>query len=261
MSLAIGFFDLVNELGDTFTSAAPSGDTFTSAALSGEPDALEPEQVASSSPALEPEQVPSSSPALQPEQVSPLSPEDEVPSPLSPEDELPPPLPHSAPSTKPSCSPYLQQGEPSSSTPHWQQAPNTLGRSSGLTMEAVAILKEEEALARKCYIPWQERGPPGPEEGGPRFWRGQQWREGKNGGQQRFSNRGGKYKEYYANLARIGMVGGKGKAAGKSKGTGKDEDNATNHEWQQASSSSSSSWEPNSWCSGGWSEGWDKGSK
>lgn len=34
-------------------------------------------------------------------------------------------------------------------------------------------LRAEEEVAKALQLPWQVRGPPGPEEGGPQTWRGQ----------------------------------------------------------------------------------------
>ena len=84
----------------------------------------------------------------------------------------------------------------------------------------VAVLREEETMARATGVPWQERGPPGPtaDVGGPSSWRGQPWREGS----QRFAKRGGRHREYYA--AKYGRGSGsssKGQGKGSSKGQDK----------------------------------------
>ena len=52
----------------------------------------------------------------------------------------------------------------------------------------------EKALICKYGLPrkFKERGPPGPEEGGPRKWRGQKWRDDSK----RWGNRGGRDKAY-----------------------------------------------------------------
>ena len=63
----------------------------------------------------------------------------------------------------------------------------------------------EMEVAKACGVPWDIRGPPGPQEGGPRSWRGQKFREGS----QRWANRGGKnkdlWKEYY-NMKNRGLT-------------------------------------------------------
>jgi hypothetical protein len=84
-------------------------------------------------------------------------------------------------------------------------------------------LQAEEEAARRLGIPWQERGPPGPDSGGPDYWRGQTYRTGSAGGQARWGNRGGRHREYYAELARIGYVGNVDKGKGKSGGKGKEQ--------------------------------------
>ena len=77
----------------------------------------------------------------------------------------------------------------------------------------VAILREEQALAAKTGVPWRERGPPGPAEGGPEVWRNQRHRAGSN----RYANRGGKQRAYFA-----AKYGGKSSSSGyQGKGKGK----------------------------------------
>ena len=49
------------------------------------------------------------------------------------------------------------------------------------------LLKQEEVVARDMGIPWQSRGPPGPSDGGPNKWRGQNYREQTG----KWANRGG----------------------------------------------------------------------
>ncbi len=70
-------------------------------------------------------------------------------------------------------------------------------------------MRHEQALAEYGKLKWQRRGPVSPAEGGPRNWRGQSWREGSGGGTPRWGNRGGRNKEYYAQLAREGKLGKK----------------------------------------------------
>ena len=44
------------------------------------------------------------------------------------------------------------------------------------------VVKLEKALIFKygCNRAFRERGPPGPESGGPQLWRNQEWRKGSN---------------------------------------------------------------------------------
>ena len=67
-------------------------------------------------------------------------------------------------------------------------APDTAGRSFGLTEPEVAALRYEELMARAGNVPWQERGPANTGgDGDVAHWRGQTWRQGANGGTQRCS--------------------------------------------------------------------------
>ena len=67
-------------------------------------------------------------------------------------------------------------------------APNTRGRSSGLSETELAALRYEELMARTGNVRWQDRGPAnvGSSEDAS-HWRGQPWRQGENGGTQRCS--------------------------------------------------------------------------
>ena len=91
----------------------------------------------------------------------------------------------------------------------------------------VEVLRQEQELAQRSGVRWQDRGPPGPDLEGPETWRGQRWREGS----QRFSNRGGQHREYYA--AKYGKGKGQGKdksqasSSGKGEGKGKDKSQAS----------------------------------
>jgi hypothetical protein len=51
----------------------------------------------------------------------------------------------------------------------------------------------EKKAAMIAELPWDMRGPAGPEVGGPKEWRGQKWRPNS----QRYANSGGKNKERY----------------------------------------------------------------
>ena len=81
----------------------------------------------------------------------------------------------------------------------WAIRPGKRGRSSDLSAEEVATLRQEQQLAEDCGMTWAERGPA---EGQVANWRGQAWREGS----QRYANRGGKNREYYRDLARRGLL-------------------------------------------------------
>ena len=64
----------------------------------------------------------------------------------------------------------------------WSVAPNTLGRSRGLSRVELARLRLEQEAATRAGMRWQESGPDNHDGKGPAFWRGQQWRTGANGG-------------------------------------------------------------------------------
>ena len=59
-------------------------------------------------------------------------------------------------------------------------------------------LRAEETVAREMNIPWQQRGPPGPEVAG-ETWRGQKWRQGSH----RWGNNGGSNRDWYAHYSAI----------------------------------------------------------
>ena len=103
-------------------------------------------------------------------------------------------------------------GAPGSWHP-WSIRPDEGRRAYDLTDEELQQLRLEQRLAEKGGVKWKDRGPPGPSADGPMAWRGQRWRHGS----QRFSNRGGKYKKLYQELARAGQLAkkGEGKGAGK----------------------------------------------
>ena len=102
-------------------------------------------------------------------------------------------------------------------------APGTFGRSSHLSKLELARLRYEQVMSQAADVPWCERGPRRTQShrDAP-HWRGQPWREGLNGGKSRYAKRGGRYKEHYAEKARLGLVGGdlgtKGKNFGKGEG-------------------------------------------
>ena len=86
-------------------------------------------------------------------------------------------------------------------------------------------------------MPWQDRGPPEVDGHRPAHWRGQVLREGRDGGLQRYANRGGRWREYYAEPFRSGTLvvkhtdpwkgisKGKDKSKGQSKGKRKGKGN------------------------------------
>ena len=125
----------------------------------------------------------------------------------------------------------------SAGRPSWAIAPSTCGRSRNLSTEELQILRREEQLARACEVPWQDRGPPEVDGHRPAHWRGQVLREGRDGGLQRYANRGGRWREYYAEPFRSGTLvvkhtdpwkgisKGKDKSKGQSKGKRKGKGN------------------------------------
>ena len=90
-------------------------------------------------------------------------------------------------------------GVPPDAVQPWAIRPGKRGRSSDLSAEEVATLREEQQLAEDCGMTWAERGPA---EGQVENWRGQAWRAGSG----RYANRGGKNREYYRDLARRGLL-------------------------------------------------------
>ncbi len=113
-----------------------------------------------------------------------------------------------------------EQGSDDNEWPHpqpWAVAPNTLGRSKNLTSSEVDRLWREQAFAKQCGVPWAERGPVGPDEGGPKFWRGQPFQANTR----KWAKRGGRNKEYYARLAKQGCFDKNCWSASASSSTGK----------------------------------------
>ena len=93
----------------------------------------------------------------------------------------------------------------------WAVRKHAKGRSDDLSPEELSTLRAEAAQASADGIPWAERGPAqqqGSRSSNPSVpnWRGQAWRPGAFGGKQRFSNRGGKNKEYFARLNKAGLL-------------------------------------------------------
>ena len=55
--------------------------------------------------------------------------------------------------------------------------PRKLGWTGRTVSDSELIeLRAEAHVAREMGIPWQDRGPPGPAEGGPTTWRGQRYK-------------------------------------------------------------------------------------
>jgi hypothetical protein len=98
----------------------------------------------------------------------------------------------------------------------WSVKPGHWGRSRDLDWHELRRLRHEQEIAAESGTPWRDRGPV-PQSGAvrPGFWRGQSWRAGT----ERWSNRGGRNKDYYAWLARGGVLQA-GKSSGKSSGSG-----------------------------------------
>ena len=82
-----------------------------------------------------------------------------------------------------------------------------------VSMEELLELRAEQAVATEMGLRWQDRGPPGPADGGPQTWRGQAFRPLKN----TCGNRGGKNREYYQALYSSKGKGASGKVKGKGK--------------------------------------------
>jgi len=82
-----------------------------------------------------------------------------------------------------------------------------------VTMDEYIELRAEQDMATELGIRWQNRGPPGPADGGPQTWRGQAFRPLAN----KWGNRGGQHREYYRALYSSKGVGATGKVKGKGK--------------------------------------------
>lgn len=67
------------------------------------------------------------------------------------------------------------------------------GKDAEASPELKAYYAAERKAAEEAGVRWQERGPPGPEAGGPQTWRGQSYRA--NSG--KWSNRGGGNRDWY----------------------------------------------------------------
>ena len=76
-------------------------------------------------------------------------------------------------------------------------------RRVGLSGMQLVELRAEQAVANAMGLGWKERGPPGPEQGGPEEWRGQRYRASTG----RWANRGGKWRDWYGGLYRARAKG------------------------------------------------------
>jgi len=90
--------------------------------------------------------------------------------------------------TEPSPSPVREPRQPTSKDlGHGQRS------FRDVPAEEIRELKAEGAVAKSLGLKWEQRGPPGPSDGGPATWRGQRYRP--NTGQ--WANNGGRNKEFY----------------------------------------------------------------
>jgi hypothetical protein len=71
--------------------------------------------------------------------------------------------------------------------------PKGKGKANKGSPEMLAYYAAERKAAEEAGLRWQDRGPPGPKDGGPETWRGQNYRP--NSG--RWSNRGGGNRDWY----------------------------------------------------------------
>jgi len=110
-----------------------------------------------------------------------------------------------APTTPPWRKPSAPAPPPTSAVPSptTPPLPPPVKRKREVTQDELLMLAAERDVATSNAIPWQQRGPPGPEEGGPSTWRGQQWREGSG----RWANRGGANKNFYTEFYPLQCAG------------------------------------------------------
>lgn len=121
------------------------------------------------------------------------------------------------------AAPKMAPGPPPAAVqpPPWRRLPPPPPPPSAAASPDVSLedeykiaLDAERHLAGLLNLKWRQRGPP-PDmvPGGRSKWRNQKWREGS----QRWSNRGGKHREWYAKV-----YGGKAAQAAKARGKGID---------------------------------------
>jgi hypothetical protein len=89
--------------------------------------------------------------------------------------------------------------------PHVEASCGSASSGADSTLEADAldwtdpvVLATESQVAYDLQVPWQQRGPPGPNDGGPMLWRNQKYREQSG----KWSTRGGKHKDYWNEVHR-----------------------------------------------------------
>lgn len=117
----------------------------------------------------------------------------------------PPPLPPPPPTTAPPAAEAAPvAASPAAFVRSFQRAVPGIRRP--MSEEERLALQAEAAVAKAYGLTWQARGPPPPEEGDAPFWKGQAFRAGKEGGRQRWGNRGGKNQAKYAKLAAQGKL-------------------------------------------------------
>ena len=81
--------------------------------------------------------------------------------------------------------------------------PNTVHKNEGLTADEVDRLRTEQAVAGLGGVPWSVRIQSANHR---RAWRGQPVRKGQQGGVIRAAKRGGRFKEFYKQLAAAGKL-------------------------------------------------------
>ena len=87
----------------------------------------------------------------------------------------------------------------------WTGGTQSTSKRQNLSEEELEILRTEQGISAHCKVPWKSRGPPAQDDPDP-TWRGQALRSGKQGGQIRYANSGGKRRDYYAMLGRTGRL-------------------------------------------------------
>ena len=87
----------------------------------------------------------------------------------------------------------------------WAGGTQSTSKRQNLSEEELEILRTEQGISAHCQVPWKNRGLPAQDDPDP-TWRGQALRSGKQGGQIRYANSGGKRRDYYAMLGRTGRL-------------------------------------------------------
>lgn len=124
-----------------------------------------------------------------------------------PQSEAPPPrkVPRSGLLTPPKSPP------PAKSPPSDVEGPQeiVMKPNSKYSREELEDFRSESEMAKQFEIRWQDRGPPNPTNDHTAKWRSQAWRENS----QRWANRGGSNKEWYAKYYAAVKRGAEAKAA------------------------------------------------